>query len=128
MSDEEFNPQDVQTPGTPAPDEPGEIGWHANADSPDVDLSLPAPGSGGATAHVPGDEPAGEVADSPYEAPGEVVDSPEVTEPEVTRLEDAGVVDHAAEVAHEDVAEIAEASAELAAPDYAETVEEPPAS
>ncbi len=32
MSDD--NPQDVQTPGTSAPKEPGEIGWPANFSAP----------------------------------------------------------------------------------------------
>jgi hypothetical protein len=54
--DSEPNPQDVQTPGVGVADEPGEIGWHANEDSPDVDVSVPEPGSGGAHAVVPGDE------------------------------------------------------------------------
>lgn len=54
-----------------SPKEPGEIGWHANADSPDVDLSLPAPGSGGAKAEdMPETRPPTvAVEDTPAEEP-----------------------------------------------------------
>lgn len=50
----------------PEPTEPGEIGWPANAKAP-VDPSIPTPGSGGATAHVPepSDPPTIEVTEEP---------------------------------------------------------------
>lgn len=51
MSDE--NPQDQQTVGPTVPKEPGEIGWHADADAPG-DLSTPEPGSGGVGPYEPG--------------------------------------------------------------------------
>lgn len=51
MSDE--NPQDQQTVGPTEPKEPGEIGWHADADEPG-DLSAPVPGSGGVGPYEPG--------------------------------------------------------------------------
>jgi hypothetical protein len=79
MSDE--NPQDQQTVGPTVPKEPGEIGWHADADAPG-DLSVPEPGSGGVGPYEPApatppndgllDEPAEPVAEKAPAAPAKV--------------------------------------------------------
>lgn len=82
-----------------APKEPGEIGWNANADSPDADASLPKAGSGGAKAEdMPETRPPTVVElepESPIESNSDVAppeappEVPAPVEPQEARVEAA---------------------------------------